>query len=169
MKTDRLEDFVNAHREDFDMHEPSPKVWEQIAASQKKVKTVRVNTLLIRIAAVVVFAVLLSVLVIKSGLIRQHELAGLSPDPELQELMEAEAYYAQEVDLKIREIRKCYQTNPELKTEVESDLNELQEMYDTLRKDLRENIARKTVIEAMIENNRIRLKLVDQVLSQINC
>jgi hypothetical protein len=90
-------------------------------------------------------------------------------DPELQELIEAEAYYASQVNGKLEEIRKCYDTFPEIKDEVESDLIELQEMYNSLKTDLNENISKKAVIEAMIENNRYRLKMVDQVLDQINC
>ena len=42
-------------------------------------------------------------------------------------------------------------------------------MYNSLKSDLNENVAKKTVIEAMIENNRYRLKMVDEVLEQINC
>ena len=56
-----------------------------------------------------------------------------------------------------------------MKEEVEMDLNELEEMYNVLKTDLRENISNKMVIEAMIENNRFRLKLVDDVLDQIKC
>ena len=58
---------------------------------------------------------------------------------------------------------------PELKMEVEGDLLELETMYNELRKDLKENMANKNVIEAMIENNRYRLRVVDDVLAQINC
>jgi hypothetical protein len=67
------------------------------------------------------------------------------------------------------EIRKCYATFPEIKEDVEMDLSELQEMYDVLKTDLKDNFSKKAVIEAMIENNRYRLKMVDQVLEQINC
>jgi len=42
-------------------------------------------------------------------------------------------------------------------------------MYHELKNDLKENISNKEVIEAMIENNRFRMKLVDDVLDQINC
>lgn len=83
--------------------------------------------------------------------------------------MEAEAFYAQEVSGKLAEIQKCYQVYPELKTEIEGDLNELESMYLSLKNDLKENISNKEVIEAMIENNRNRMKLVDDVLEQINC
>ncbi|MBV5348589.1 hypothetical protein JZU61_02865, partial [bacterium] len=64
---------------------------------------------------------------------------------------------------------KCYKVYPELKMEIEGDLNELESMYLSLKSDLKENISNKEVIEAMIENNRNRMKLVDDVLEQINC
>ena len=170
MNTNRLEDFIKDNREEFDQFEPSAKVWENISeATRKKPKVVRMNTYLLRIAAVIAVVVVSSVLLLKTNILSPTGLAGNSDDPELQELFEAEAFYAQEVSGKLKEIRKCYTTNPELKEEVESDLNELQDMYNTLKLDLQENISKKPVIEAMIENNRIRLKLVDQVLTQINC
>jgi len=169
MKTDHLEEFIKTHREEFDHLEPSPKMWDNISKTKQKPKTIRLNTVMLRVAAVVAVIVVTSVLLYKTNLLTPGKLAETSADPELKELMEAEAYYAQEVTVKLKEIKKCYNTNPELKDEVESDLNELQDMYNTLKLDLRENISKKTVIEAMIENNRIRLKLVDQVLTQINC
>ena len=42
-------------------------------------------------------------------------------------------------------------------------------MYKVLKSELDENISNKSVIEAMIENNRFRLKLCDDVLEQIKC
>lgn len=169
MDTNRLENFINENRAEFDQLEPSPKVWKNIAKKSKKQSTIQLSKILFRVAAILVFAFLLSVLAIKSNILTPDKMAKNISDPELRELMEAEAYYAHQVDGKLKEIQKCYYTNPDLKQEIESDLNELQEMYNTLRLDLNENIAKKTVIEAMIENNRIRLKLVDDVLEQINC
>ena len=114
-------------------------------------------------------AVVLSVVVLKTDVFHSDSLAIQSDDPELMELIEAEAYYAGRINERMVEIRKCYNTNPEIKEEVEMDLNELQEMYNILKIDLKENVSKKAVIEAMIENNRYRLKMVDQVLEQINC
>ncbi|MBN2635196.1 MAG: hypothetical protein JXR61_02920 [Prolixibacteraceae bacterium] len=169
MDTNRLENFINENRAEFDQLEPSPKVWKNIAEKSKKKKAIQLNTILLRVAAILVLTLLLSVLAIKSNILIPDKMAKNISDPELRELMEAEAYYAHQVDGKLKEIQKCYYTNPNLKQEIESDLNELQEMYNILKSDLNENIAQKTVIEAMIENNRIRLKLVNDVLEQINC
>lgn len=169
MKTDRFEEFIKANREEFDQLEPSDKVWEQISKSTRKTRKVSFTQYFMRIAAVLLIAVIFSVILIKTNVFSPGEIALKNVDPELQELIEAEAYYASQVNGKLEEIRKCYDTFPEIKDEVESDLNELQEMYNSLKTDLNENISKKAVIEAMIENNRYRLKMVDQVLDQINC
>ena len=169
MKTDRLEEFIKSNREAFDQYEPSDKVWEQISKSKQKSKTITFTAYFLRVAAVIAVALIFSVVVIKTNKFNSDELALQNDDPELLELIEAEAYYAGQVNEKMDEIRKCYVTFPEIKNEVEMDLNELEEMYNTLKTDLKENISNKAVIEAMIENNRFRLKMVDQVLDQINC
>ncbi len=169
MKSNRLEEFIKANREKFDQMEPSKKVWENISKNSKKRKILRLNTIIVRVAAVAVFVILASVLLVKTNILSPNKIASNSSDPEIRELIEAEAYYAQQVNGKLKEIKKCYYTNPELKVEVETDLNELQDMYNNLKLDLKDNISNKTVIEAMIENNRIRLKLVDDVLEQIKC
>ena len=168
MKTDRLEEFIKANRDEFDFREPSPEVWEKIVGNNKRGKVVSLRASLLRVAAVIAIAAVTSAILWKTNFFNTVNLSNVS-DPELRELLEAEAFYAHQVDSKLKEIRKCYYTFPELKDDVESDLNELEDMYNVLKTDLKENISNKTVIEAMIENNRFRLKLVDDVLEQINC
>ncbi len=167
MNTNRLEDFINANREEFDNLEPSEKVWKNIKQNTRKVRKLSQVVYLLRVAAVVLVEVGFSVL-IKLGTLKTGQMAKQT-DPEMVELIEAEAYYAGQVNEKMEEIRKCYDMHPELKEEIEGDLSELQQMYNSLKSDLNENVAKKTVIEAMIENNRYRLKMVDEVLEQINC
>lgn len=168
METDRLEEFVRNNRRGFDQLEPSQKVWENISAASKKTKTRRLNVYLLRVAAVFIVVLVTSVMLYKSTILSPG-YSEIIDDPEMRELMEAETFYAQQVSGKMKEIRKCYSTFPELKVEIESDLTELEFMYNELKNDLRENISNKAVIEAMIDNNRKRLKLVDEVLDQINC
>jgi len=171
MKRDRLESFVNENRHEFDRMEPSDKIWESISCKlneQPEQKVRKFNWM--KVAAVVAVILLVPVILFQIRLSEQKQTVQAVPlDPEVQELMEAEAYYAQEVSGKLAEIQKCYHIYPELKIEVEGDLNELELMYMNLKSDLKENISNKEVIEAMIENNRNRMKLVDEVLEQINC
>jgi len=171
MKPDRLESFVNENRHEFDHMEPSDNVWDAISngLDEKPVqKTRRLNW--IKVAAIVAVLLTIPAIIYRvnySGV--EQSVNAIPVDPEVQELMEAEAFYAQEVSGKLAEIQKCYQIYPELKSEIEGDLNELEAMYLSLKSDLRENISNKEVIEAMIENNRYRMKLVEDILEQINC
>lgn len=170
MKPDRLESFVNENRHEFDCLEPSDKLWDTISSRLEEQPKHRIRKFRwVRVAAVVAVAALGTTLVYQQFDSRETTAQAKVADPEVQELIEAEAYYAQEVSGKLAEIQKCYKMYPELKSEVESDLNELEVMYKSLKSDLNENVSNKEVIEAMIENNRNRMKLVDDVLEQINC
>jgi len=168
MKTNRLEEFIKANRDEFDYREPSPEVWNRIVAKSKRGKHISIRKYIIRAAAVILIGAITSVVIWRSNIVTNNFAREIN-DPELQELMEAEAFYAHQVNSKLKEIRKCYYTFPELKDEVENDLNELEDMYEVLKTDLQDNISNKSVIEAMIENNRYRLKLVNDVLEQIKC
>lgn len=171
MKTDRLEEFVNGNRHEFDRMEPSDKIWESISKQLDKKPKQPIRWMRwMKVAAVVALISLIPAIVYQVIFPEQNETAkAVQIDPEVQELMEAEAFYAQEVSGKLAEIQKCYKVYPELKGEIDDDLKELETMYRSLKSDLKENISNKEVIEAMIENNRNRMKLVDDVLAQINC
>jgi len=69
----------------------------------------------------------------------------------------------------MKEINKCYEIFPELKNDIENDLEELNVMYKKLEEDLNDDFYNREVIEAMIQNNRLKLEMVDRVLNQINC
>lgn len=171
MKQDRLESFVKENRHEFDQMEPSDQLWNSINQLLNEAPKQRTRKFpWMKIAAVAVLALLLPFAIYEVNFSGQKQSAKAAPlDPEVQELIEAEAYYAVEVTGKLAEIQKCYKVHPELKSEIEGDLSELESMYLSLKNDLKENVSNKEVIEAMIENNRNRMKLVDDVLEQINC
>lgn len=169
MPTNHLEEFVKTNREEFDFREPTQEVWDKIAIDIKKPKTISLRNYFMRAAAVIAVVAISSILVWKSDLLPQKGLANNTDNPEIIELIEAEAFYSNQVDKKLEEIQKCYNTYPELEDEIETDLTELENMYKVLKTDLQDNISNTSVIEAMIENNRFRLKICDDVLQQINC
>jgi len=171
MKRDRLEDFINENRHEFDSLEPSDKVWEMIGQRMEEQTKPNIRRMSwMKVAAIIAVIILVpSIIYQVRSYYQMQTVQAIQADPDVQELMEAEAFYAQEVSGKLAEIQKCYKIYPELKSEIEGDLNELETMYISLKKDLKENISNKEVIEAMIDNNRNRMKLVDDVLAQINC
>lgn len=171
MKKDRLEEFVHNHRDEFDFMSPSPELWGRISEAGKTKKKIDwFQARWMKVAAVVVVVFCTSLMVYQSfGPMSGNARRAALIDPEIRTLLEAEAFYAQQVNGKLEEIRKCYEMVPELQLEVEGDLQELETMYNELKKDLKDNMSNKNVIEAMIENNRYRLQVVDDVLAQIKC
>lgn len=165
----KLEDFMRDHRDEFDSKLPSPDLWGKIESKLEKKKTRKISIWKVSasIAAVMVLAIIGS-FILNSQQNELNSYANIS-DPELLELLETEDYYSKKVSSQMNEIHKCYDIYPELKYDIESDLNELDNMYKELKNDLNDNFYNREVIEAMIQNNRLRLEMVDRVLNQINC
>jgi hypothetical protein len=165
----QLEDFVNENRDSFDTELPSDKLWGEIEQKlDAKTRNPFYNKrILWAVAAILVMALISTFMLEKNE--KRIESIGQAIDPEMQELFETEAYYSSMVSGKMSEIEKCYLVYPELKSDIESDLKELDTMYRELKNDLNDNLYTREVIEAMIQNNRIRLELVNRVLNQINC
>jgi hypothetical protein len=163
----KLEDFMRDNRDDFDSELPSLDLWDKIESKlEKKKGTHKFLKIASSIAAVLILAIVGTYMLKPQS--DNNRYANIT-DPELKNLLETEAFYAQKVSLKVGEIQKCYKVHPELKMDIENDLNELDTMYRELEKDLDDNLYNREVIEAMIQNNRFRLEMVDRVLNQINC
>jgi predicted transcriptional regulator len=165
----KLEDFVRERRDEFDSKLPSLDLWDKIESNLEKKNTPKISfwKVSVAVAAVLVIA-LVSTFFIESQDTGYFKYSNIS-DPEIVELLETEAFYASKVSNQLKQINKCYEIYPDLKYDIESDLNELDNMYKELKNDLNDNLLNREVIEAMIQNNRIRLEMVDRVLNQINC
>lgn len=165
----KLEEFMRDNKDDFDSKLPSPELWDKIESRLDKKDSGRFKIwkLAAAVAAVFIFA-MLGTIFLRQETGDSERFANIN-DPEMKNLLETEAFYSEKVSSKINEIEKCYKIYPDLKVDIENDLNELDNMYKELENDLKDNFYNKEVIEAMIQNNRLRLEMVDRVLDQINC
>jgi hypothetical protein len=165
----QLEGFIRENRDSFDSELPSDELWGKIEDKLNKNTSKRYlqHRIVWAVAAILVVALITTILVEPKE--NAMERFGSNIDPEMKELLETEAYYAVMVSGKMTEIERCYQIYPELKSDIEADLQELDLMYKELKNDLNDNFYNREVIEAMIQNNRVRLEMVNRVLDQINC
>ena len=83
------------------------------------------------------------------------------------ELAEVKAYYTTQINDKENEIYKYVSFNPNIKRQIKEEFSQLDSIYNSLRKDLKENIDNKEVVEAMIQNYRIRLEILENMLKQL--
>jgi len=170
MKQDRLEQFIAENRDQFDLYDPDEKVWKEISKSihQKrqfsswKAIAWRAAAVIIIFAASFMFWEYLNT---RQVLVSRQEKKILKL--EIPELKEAEFYYTNMVDNKLKELIPLISENPELQNELNNDLRELDSVYAELQNDLIDNIANDEVVEAMIQNYRLKLEILEDLLEHL--
>jgi hypothetical protein len=82
----------------------------------------------------------------------------------VKELIEAEAYYSSQIDIKKDEVFQLAADNPEIRREIDMELVDLDRVFNELKEDLNDNAANEEVIEAMIQNYRLKLDILEEML-----
>jgi len=174
MKTDKLEKFVQEHRNEFDDMTPDPAIWDKIGKREPEKPSVNWTTILLRVAAVVVIFVSAYIFVdylSKSGSLNNEVANNEVVDPKdadmARELMEAEYYYTSQIDERREELYCLTVNNTSLRKDVDTELGDLDKTFAELKNDLKDNADNEEVILAMIRNYRLKLEILDQILKQI--
>ena len=173
MRTDKLEQFIRENRDAFDELEPNPAIWEKITKREPAVRRLNTTRILWRVAAVAVIFV--SAYIFVDHLIEKNksEMVTLSAADDMesnavyQELMEAEFYYSAQIEQRREEFYQLASDKPSLKEEVNLELTDLDELFNELKEDLKDNADNEEVVVAMIRNYRLRLEILEQILVQL--
>ncbi|MEE4259704.1 MAG: hypothetical protein V2I62_08095 [Bacteroidales bacterium] len=173
MKTDKLEKFVIENRDQFDTMEPNPALWQKIEASQTKKIDINWTRILVRAAAVVVIFV--SSYIFFDHMVNKNQEPVIAEveanDPEdirtYQELMEAEYYYTSMIENRTEEFIRLTGNNSPLRKEITIELKELDKVYRELKEDLKDNADNEEVVVAMIQNYRLKLEILEEILLQL--
>lgn len=172
MKKDKLEEFINENRAEFDFFTPEKKTWNKIKpvnklqqiGSRKILRTIyRVAATLLIFTASYVFHEFMDIRENKIANTGNYEIYNLMP-----ELKETENYYNNLVSLKMDELQPFLRKIPGLEAEVQLDISELDSIYSSLKDDLKDNIANDQVLAAMIQNYRLKIKILEDLLSDIS-
>ncbi|GAB4395207.1 MAG: hypothetical protein OHK0053_00970 [Microscillaceae bacterium] len=164
----QLEDFIRQHREDL-QHQfvPSPGLWDtlekELHPQVPKVITIRYTTLRNLAASVLLcLGIGIGLWWLKNDP-SEHtpalSLAALHP-----ELAEAEQYYSRVIAEKRAEINHYPLEQMGLADEFQGDLNELDDMYRQLKKELLQGPAPESVQDAMIQNLQMRIRVLNRQL-----
>jgi hypothetical protein len=167
---DKLEKYIIENRDSFNVYEPGPAVWDKVQKSVKKtkVRTINWSTVMWRAAIVVLFLATAFTLSVVLQL-RNHgsNMADQKLMKKIPELAEAEAYYTTITKNKLEEINKHLNNDPELQKKFLKDVSELDKMYDNLKKDLLDNVETQEIVEAMIQNYRLKLEVLEEILKDL--
>jgi hypothetical protein len=172
MKQDKLEKFIIENREQFDIYEPGSELWDRI--NKPVPKTIRLNwkAIVLRVAAVIVIFV--ASWVIHDMVQKDDKNITENKIPvengnmgQVNILMEAEMFYTSQINTARDEIIMLSGNDKLLLDDLNTDMVELDEVFEDLKNDLKDNSDNEEVIGAMIQNYRIKLEVLEEILMQL--
>ncbi len=173
MKPDKLEKFISENRDEFDFLEPGEEVWNRIQRPEQKVRRLSWQSVAWRVAAGIV--IFISAYFFHDFIDRRQsnnialteQKPVAQPNENVQVLVEADAYYTSQINTAKLEIEQRSSNDPTLLKEINVDLVELDKVFAELKNDLKDNSDNEEVIEAMIQNYRLKLQILEDVLNQL--
>lgn len=164
---DKLEEHIRQNREDLDRYSPPSYIWRRIRKGLRKEKSLTRQWLCI--AAMIVVILGTAVVFFKpeyrwsvSEKEKRSDEILSQTNPQLKE---TEIYYNNLVNSLYKEATPLLTKNPEIKKELNTDLAQLDSICSDLKKDLKDNISNQDVVEALIQNYRIKTRLLEDMLT----
>lgn len=172
MSPDKLEKYILDHREQFDDLEPDPAIWDKIDTRKAPVVKINWKGIAWKVAAAVI-------IFIGSYFFHDYMTSRYQGEanflgkkvrdtsPIVKELFEAEAYYTSQINIKKEEVFRLTASNPEVRQEVDNEMVDLDRVFKELKDDLKDDADNQEVIEAMIQNYRLKLDILEEMLNQL--
>jgi hypothetical protein len=168
---EHLEDFIRKNRKNLDRYDPPESAWNRIRTGLPASKRPFISgwssaaaiALLIFGSAVLYHATNRN----KTGAdnLSRTEQRIFNSDPVLKE---TEIYYNSVINNLYREAQPLLTGHPDLEKELRADISQIDSICLDIRKDLRDNVANQEVIEALINNYRIKIRILEELLNALN-
>jgi hypothetical protein len=162
---DKLEEHIRKNREDLDRYSPSSKTWRKISREINKEKAPMRKWLSIAAMFVVILGTALVFIRYSGpgkGLLKSGKAAETTQNPELKE---TEIYYNNLVNSIYLEAKPLLTANPDVQRELVTDISHIDSICSEIKKDLKDNVANQEVVEALIQNYRIKIQLLEDMLT----
>jgi hypothetical protein len=166
-----MDEFIKSNREDFDIHEAPDNLWGKIELRLQTNKTRKLWKLWLQRAAV--FLVIFSLSFALSEFIHRkgpgiNTITKVTEQAAIpQELKETQAYYETRIHARLKEMKPMFASYPGMEEEVRKDFSKLDSICADLKNDLKDNISNQQVLEAMIENYRTKLNILETLLEDL--
>jgi len=174
MKKDKLEQFVRDNINEFNSLEPPLMAWDVIEKElqdTKKTPVRKLSSYLWKAAAAVLIFASAWLLNDYSDYRKSVNHSTANPDVavslELSELSDAEAYYTSQIINKQAELSAYARQHPDIIEDLKNEFLEMDKTKEKLKIDLAESNADEKVIEAIILSYRVKLEILDQMLTEL--
>jgi hypothetical protein len=181
----KLDDFMEKNRGEFDLIEPRAELWDKIDARLSRENKGRSFSIWWKAAAVVVVfgfsfwaqrqkdeePTEVAYNSFHESKVSVHETVEPEQTPaftkhlqkEMPELAETEGYYSRKVNTTMKELKVYLVKYPDVDANMKKDLAELDSVYLSLKRDLGDNVAHEEIIDAMIQNFRMKLQILEEI------
>lgn len=159
--------LIDNERDSFDTLLPPPDMWARIDARMERPAPMLRFISPLRVVAAVAIMVVLSVAAFQ---LMQHR--NVVPDHQTlsaidQQVMEAARFYESQISHKQQQLIELTASQPAVREDVETDMAELDQALRELKTDLKDNIDNAEVLQAMIQTYRMKLDMLEQILSYL--
>ncbi|MBQ4821209.1 hypothetical protein [Aquimarina sp. MMG016] len=172
---DDFEKYIKENKHQFDEYKgDKAKLWQYIDSElqtdevrPRKPKTIRLwRSPLLKIAASIVIII---GIFSSAGLFLTSEI-GINPSNDIvnQELKDIDNYYKGLVSFQVQLVKNNTKLLPEDKEEFLSFIDELDEEYLLLKEEMGTNLNNEYILEAIVNNYKKRIELIENLLEQIN-
>jgi len=161
MKEDKLKDFISDNKEGFESEFPSDNLWQKIEnelEGRKETKIISFQRFLPYVAAAAVVILGMFFFLNSDG---EQIIADQTEDIQnnlVADFGEVEGYYMVQVNDRLKSL-KSYDVDPELLEEVD----DLKQEFEELKIEMGLGADPGMVLEAMIENYRLRLEILEDL------
>jgi hypothetical protein len=164
---DKLEEYIRRNRELLDRYNPSSSIWSKISGKVRKDRTPVLKW--ISIAAMIIVILGSTLIFFNPGNLisypKTNESNNKGPTRDNNQLRETEIYYTNMVNSLYREATPFLVGNPEIEKELVSDISLLDSICVEIKNDLKDNVSNQEVVEALIQNYRIKIHLLEDMLT----
>jgi hypothetical protein len=176
-KTDKLEKFVVENRSEFDSLDAPKDLFNRIELElDRKEKGRKIFSMRnwMKIAAILLLPMLFGIgyFVFRNVDNSQTQIAlnikNKNVDQNMLNLIETESFYKNKIDSQCNKLESMASNNPEIIAEVSEMMKDLDVNYQELSKDLNENLNKEVVINAMINQQRLQLQTINDMIDQIS-
>lgn len=174
-KKDKLDEFMEENSELFDVYEPGPDLWEKIridvpttvGAKVFPVKTrlLRYSTRAAAVAAIFGASYMFHRVVDGKGGETVSNVAQVDSlsQHKAYEFQEAQAYYVVQVSNRMKDLELYASEFPDVMQELKAEMIHLDDEFKKLQGDLGEGMARQEIVDAMIQNYRLKLEILERM------
>jgi DNA repair exonuclease SbcCD ATPase subunit len=166
----KMEEFIRSNREAFDVHEVPDKLWEKIELRLQSNRRTKAWKAWLQRAAI--FILIFSMAFALSEYIHKPKskqvISAIENEQTLpQEIKETQVYYETRIHSRMTEMKPMFASYPGMEEEVHKDFTRLDSICADLKRDLKDNVSNKQVLEAMIENYRTKLGILESLLDAL--